>query len=138
MIESKIIKCLQKRAIDVIGSDKNIKCININYNPPADETWYELIYIPNNYEDEFWTDTAQTYRGIFRILMHYPQKSQGIYKPLEEIERIANGFPKNLELYSEDNSVKVMITDLPKVSNIIEDRPQLMIGLTIKYHCFNM
>lgn len=138
MIESKIIKCLQKRAIDVIGSDKNIKCINVNYDPPVDKTWYELIYIPNNYEDEFWTDTAQTYRGIFRILMHYPQKSQGIYKPLEEIERIANGFPKNLELYSEDNTVKVMITDIPKVSNIIEDRPQLMIGLTIKYHCFNI
>lgn len=138
MIESKIIKCLQKRAIDVIGSDKNIKCINVNYDPAVDKTWYELIYIPNNYEDEFWTDTAQTYRGIFRILMHYPQKSQGIYKPLEEIERIANGFPKNLELYSDDNSVKVMITDIPKVSNIIEDRPQLMIGLTIKYHCFNI
>lgn len=138
MIESKIIKCLQKRAIDVIGSDRNIKCINVNYNPPVDKIWYELIYIPNNYEDEFWTDTAQTYRGIFRILTHYPQKSQGIYKPLEEIERIANGFPKNLELYSEDNTIKVTITDIPKISNIIEDRPQLMIGLTIKYHCFNI
>lgn len=137
MIESKIIKCLQSKAIEVIG-DKNIKCININFNPPVDKKWWEIVYIPNNVENEFWNDKDKTYKGIFRLILHWPQKSQGIYKPMEEVERVAEGFPKNLELFSEDNSVKVILTDTPNVTKIIEDRPQLMIGLTIKYTCFTL
>ena len=138
MIESKIVKCLQEKAIEVIGRKENIKCINVNYDPPVDKKWFELIYIPNNPEYEFWNDTAKTYRGIFRIIMHWPQKSQGVYKPLEEMERIATGFPKNLELGDVDNTIKVVVTDTPNLTSIIEDRPQLMIGLTIKYICFNL
>lgn len=137
MIESKIIKCLQSKAIEVIG-DKNIKCININFNPPVDKKWWEVVYIPNNPEDEFWADDSKTYKGIFRLILHWPQKSQGIYKPMQEVERVAEGFPKNLELFSEDNSVKVIISDTPSVTKILEDRPQLMIGLTIKYTCFTL
>lgn len=137
MIESKIIKCLQTKALEVID-DKNVKCLNINFNPPVDKKWWEVVYIPNNVEDEFWADENKTYRGIFRLILHWPQKSQGVYKPLEEVERVAKGFPKNLELFSEDNSVKVIITDTPNVTNILEDRPQFMIGLTIKYTCFKI
>lgn len=135
IIESKILKCLQQKAIEVIN-DKNVKCLNVNFNPPVDKKWWEVVYIPNNIEDEFWADSSKTYRGIFRLLLHWPQKSQGVYKPLEEAERVAAGFPKNLELFSEDGSVKVIITDTPDIKNVIEDRPQLMISLTIKYTCF--
>lgn len=135
IIESKILKCLQQKAIEVIN-DRNVKCLNVNFNPPVDKKWWEVVYIPNNIEDEFWADSSKTYRGIFRLLLHWPQKSQGVYKPLEEAERVAAGFPKNLELFSEDGSVKVIITDTPDIKNVIEDRPQLMIGLTIKYTCF--
>lgn len=138
MIETEIVRCLQQRAIDVIGPKQNIKCINVNYDPPANEKWWEFIYLPNNIENEFWSDDAKTYRGIFRILLHYPQKSYGIYKPLDEIKNVASGFPKNLELYSTDNSVKVVLTDTPNLTNIVEDRPQFMIGLTIKYICFKV
>lgn len=137
MVESKIIKCLQTKALEVIN-DKNVKCVNINFDPPVDKKWWEIIYVPNNVEDEFWADESKTYKGIFRLILHWPQKSQGIYKPLEEAERVANGFPKNLELYSEDESVKVIITDTPDITNIVEDRPQFMIGLTIKYTCFTL
>ena len=126
---------MQQKAIEVIN-DRNVKCLNVNFNPPVDKKWWEVVYIPNNIEDEFWADSSKTYRGIFRLLLHWPQKSQGVYKPLEEAERVAAGFPKNLELFSEDGSVKVIITDTPDIKNVIEDRPQLMIGLTIKYTCF--
>lgn len=137
MTESKIIKTLQARALEVIN-DKNVKCININFNPPVDKKWWEVVYIPNNPDNEFWSGQDKTYRGIFRLLLHWPQKSQGIYKPMEEVERVAEGFPKDLELFSEDNTVKVILTDTPDVTTIVEDRPQLMIGLTIKYTCFKL
>ena len=137
MTESKIIKTLQAKALEVID-DKNVKCVNINFNPPVDKKWWEIIYIPNNPENEFWSGQDKTYRGLFRLLLHWPQKSQGIYKPMEEVERVANGFPKDLELFSDDNSVKIIVTDTPNVTNIVEDRPQLLIGLTIKYTCFKI
>lgn len=135
MIESKIVKCLQEHAINVIN-DKNIKCINVNFNPPVDKKWWELIYIPNNVNNEFWSGNSKTYRGIFRIALYWPQKSQGIYKPLEEIERVAKGFEKDTQLFSDDGKVKVTITDTPDMTTISEDKPYLIIGLTMKYSCF--
>lgn len=137
MIESKIIKCLQEYAIKVIN-DKNIKCVNINFNPPVDKKWWELIYIPNNPTNEFWSGDSKTYRGIFRIALHWPQKSQGIYKPLEELERVAKEFEKDTELFSDDKKVKIIITDTPNTTSIYEDKPYLIVGLTIKYSCFIM
>ena len=137
MIESKIIRCLQEHAIKVIN-DKNIKCININFNPPVDKKWWELIFIPNNPNNEFWSGDSKTYRGIFRIALYWPQKSQGIYKPLEELERVAKGFEKDTELFSEDGKVKIIITDTPNTTTISEDKPYLIVGLTIKYSCFIM
>lgn len=137
LIESKIIKRLQERAIEVID-DKNIKCLNINFDPPVDEKWWEVVYIPNNVQDEFWSGSDKTYKGIFRLILHWPQKSQGVYKPLEEVERVAGGFPKDLELFSSDNSIKIILTDTPDINNLSEDRPQFTIGLTIKYTCFTL
>ena len=137
MKESKILKCLQDRAIEIIN-DNNIKCVNINFDPPVDEKWWEVVFIPNNVENEFWADSWKTYKGIFRLVLHWPQKNQGGYKPLEEVERVAEGFQKDLALFSSDGSVKVTITDTPNITTIVEDRPQLMISLTIKYTCFTL
>lgn len=137
MIESKIIKLLQKRALEIINDNKFVKCINMNFNPPADKKWWEILYIPNNYTNEFW-DEGKTYRGILRLILHWPQKSQGIYKPLEEAERVAEGFKKGLELYDEDGKIKVVIIDEPDLTNVLEEQTQLLIGLTIRYSCFTL
>lgn len=137
MIESKIIKLLQKKALEIIDDNKLVKCINMNFSPPADKRWWEIVYIPNNLENEFWDD-GKTYRGILRLILHWPQKSQGIYKPLEEAERVADGFEKGLELYDEDGKVKVVIVDKPDLTNVLEEQTQLLIGLTIRYSCFTL
>lgn len=136
MIESKIIKLLQTKGLEVINS-KNVKCINVNFNPPADKDWWEFVYIPNNVENEFW-DSEKTYRGIFRIIFHGTRKTQGVYKPMEEVEKVANGFEKGLELFSDDGDIKVVITEKPNLTNIIEEQTGLLIGLTIRYICFKV
>lgn len=136
MIESKIIKLLQTKALEIIN-DKNVKCINVNFNPPADKNWWELIYIPNNIENEFW-DSGKTYRGVFRIIFHGTRKIQGVYKPMEEVERVADKFEKGMVLYSEEDDVKVIVTEKPNLTNIIEEQTGLLIGLTIRYLCFKL
>lgn len=136
MIESKIIKLLQSKALEVIN-DKNVKCINVNFNPPADKNWWEIVYIPNNVENEFLGE-GKTYRGVMRLILHGTRKTQGIYKPMEEAERVANGFEKGVELYSEDGDIKVVITDNPNLTNVVEEQTSLLIGLTIRYLCFKL
>ena len=134
MIESKIIEALQKQAIKTINDNKHVKCLNVNYNPPSNKRWWEIIYLPNNYENEYW-DKGKTYRGIFRLILHWPQKNEGIYKPMEEVERVAKGFEKGTILTDDMNNVKVQISDNPDVTSIIEEESGLLIGLTIKYLC---
>lgn len=134
MIESKIIEALQKRAIESVNDDKYIKCLNVNYNPPSNKRWWEVLYFPSNYENESW-DTGKTYRGILRLILHWPQKNQGIYKPMHEVERVAEGFKKNTQLTDTSKTVKVIITDNPNVTSVIEEESGLLIGLTIKYLC---
>lgn len=134
MIESKIIEALQKRAIEVVNDKKYIKCLNVNYNPPSDKRWWEVLYFPANYENEYWGE-GKSYRGIFRLILHWPQKNQGIYKPMEEVERVAEGFAKGTQLTDSTETAKVLITDNPNVTSIIEEESGLLIGLTIKYLC---
>lgn len=137
MRESKIIEALQKQAIKIVNDDKCLKCVNVNFNPPSNKQWWEIVYIPNNIPNEFW-DEGKTYRGIFRLILHWPQKNQGIYKPMEEAERVAEGFRKGTELFDSNEIVKVLISDEPDMSNVLEDEGELLLGLTIKYVCFTL
>lgn len=135
MIESKILNLLQKKVTEVVGNTYPVKYINTNIGN-VDKFW-EIVYIPNNIENEFW-DSGKTYRGILRLVLHWPQDNKGIYKPMEEVERVADGFEKGLELFDDENKVKVSITDNPDCTNVIEDEGKLLIPLTIKYLCFKL
>ena len=134
MIESKIIEALQKQAIKAVNDNKCIKCLNVNYNPPSNKRWWEVLYFPANYENEYWGE-GKTYRGMLRLILHWPQKNQGIYVPMEEAERVAEGFKKGTQLIDSTETVNVLITDNPNVTSIIEEESGLLIGLTIKYLC---
>lgn len=135
MIESKILNLLQKKVTEIVGNTYPVKYINTNIGN-VDKFW-EIVYIPNNIENEFW-NSGKTYRGILRLVLHWPQDNKGIYKPMEEVERVANGFKKGLELFDDVNSIKVTITDNPDCTNVIEDEGKLLIPLTIKYLCFKL
>ena len=93
MIESKILNLLQKKVTEVVSNTYPVKYINTNIGN-VDKFW-EIVYIPNNIEDEFWS-SGKTYRGILRLILHWPQDNKGVYKPMEEVERVANGFEKVL------------------------------------------
>lgn len=135
MIESKILSLLQKKVTEVVNNVYPVKYINTNMK--AKDKFWEIVYIPNNIENEFW-DSGKTYRGIMRLVLHWPQDNKGVYKPMEEVERVADGFEKGLELFDDVNSIKVSITDNPDCTGVIEDEGKLLIPLTIKYLCFKL
>lgn len=135
MDEAYIIKLLQS----AFGSFTQlpVKYLNTNFQIPSDGKWWKIIYLPNNYENEFW-DNGKTYRGIFRPILHWPQDNRGIYKPLEEVKRIADGYPKGLKLVDTEHDVTVTISDIPDINNTIEQPPELLIPLTIRYLCYKV
>lgn len=135
MIESKILKLLQSRVTEVVNDVYPVKYVNTNM-PVTDDFW-EIIYSPNNIENEFW-DTGKTYRGILRLIFHYGQDNKGIYIPMQEVERVSKGFEKGLGLIDDFNKLKVIITDNPDCTAIIEDKGKLLIPLTIQYLCFKL
>ena len=135
MIESKIINLLQKKVTEVVNNVYPVKYINTNMK--AKDKFWEIVYIPNNIENEFWNE-GKTYRGILRLILHWPQDNKGVYKPIEEAERVADGLKKGLELFDDKNKIKVTLTDNPDCTGVIEDEGKLLIPLTIKYLCFKL
>lgn len=133
MIESEIIDLLQKHVTKAVAGFFPVKYLNTNIE--ATDSFWEIVYIPNNVENEFW-DKGKTYQGILRLILHWPADNRGIYTPLQEAERVAAEFAKGLELFS--NDVKVIITDNPNLTSLNEDDGKLLIPLTIRYLCFKL
>lgn len=133
MIESKIIDLLQKQVTKAVNGLYPIKYLNVNIKPT--DSFWEVVYIPNNVENEFW-DKGKTYQGILRLILHWPADNTGIYTPLQEAERVSAGFEKGTELFGDD--VKVIITDNPNLTSLNEDDGKLLIPLTIRYLCFKL
>lgn len=133
--EKDIIKALQSKIVSVVNNVLPVKYLNINFQIPDDGKWWEVVYIPNNVENEFW-GKEKTYQGILRLVLHWPQNNEGIYKALEEMTRVAEGFDKGEILNFNDISLKIYET--PSTTGILEEAPNLIIPLTIKYTCFTI
>ncbi len=133
MKDTQILSLLQKEIIKAVDDVLPIKYLGKNQPSVSDSKWWEIIYIPSNVSDEFW-GSEKTYRGIFRLLLHWPQDNAGIYGPVEEATRVANSFKKGLQITDDD--ITITITDNPDITGVVEDLPNLIIPLTIKYNCF--
>lgn len=133
MIESKIVSLLQKQVTKAVNGLFPVKYLNTNIE--VTDSFWEIVYIPNNIENEFW-GKGKTYQGILRLILHWPADNTGIYTPLQEAERVAGEFSKGLELFGDD--IKVIITDNPNLTSLNEDDGKLLIPLTIRYLCFKL
>lgn len=137
MIESDLIRILQRSVTSAVGDSLPVKYIGINFKKPSNDKYWEIVYIPNNVKNEFW-GMGKTYRGIMRLVLHWPQNSKGIYTPMEEAERVAAYYTKGKQMFTADGTKKITITDNPDLGGIYEDQSSLLLPLTIPYLCFKM
>lgn len=135
--DSEILKILQTKAIEAAALvDLKIKCVGVSFKPPADgKPWLEIVFIPNNIENETWNN-EKTYRGFMRIILHSQMDKNGPYVLMEKIAVISSQFEKGFLLSHSSTDLLVKITDNPDLNDIIETPPDILISLTIKYHCF--
>lgn len=136
-MERKILQALQEAVAPAIAASiaptLPVKYLGRTFEIPDDGKWLEVIYIPNNVTDEFW-DSGKTYQGLFRLILHWPLDDQGAYPPANTIMSISSGFAKGSQFTVEDATVT--INDNPNLTGMIEEPPEMMFPMSIRYGCF--
>lgn len=137
MIESDILKALQTAALAAAAASTYaalpVKTVGRSFTPPDDGKWLELVYIPNNISGEFWS-SGKTYRGLFRLLLHWPMNEMGVYDGLKVIESVADYFAKGSDFVS--NGANVRIYDHPDLTDTLEQPPEILFPVSVRYQCF--
>lgn len=133
-MEVEIIKALQKAVIAAVAGRVPVKYIGINFKKPNTGGWLEVVHIPNNILSEHW-GPEKTFRGLLRLILHWPMDTQGVYVPLTLLESISGYFTKGSKLAG-DNNVTLRITDVPNYLGPMEETPELLLPVSIQYEFF--
>jgi hypothetical protein len=109
--------------------DLPVKYVGRHWQPPADQKWLELVFIPNNRKGDFWGN-EKNYRGLFRLVLHWPNADVGAYPPMIVLASIARYFTKGLMLQS------VQIYEIPDFAGVLENGQELIMVATLSYQSF--
>ena len=140
-VEKAILEALQKavtaaRAATTLPA-ASVKYVGRNFTKPADgSTWLEVVHIPNNVTGECWGD-EKTHRGILRLILHCPMTDEGAYTSITLMETIAAHFAKGQVFSDLAVTVRVRITDNPNLLGVLEEPPEMLIPVSIRYEFFN-
>lgn len=135
-MERYVLEALQKAVIAAVAPTSiAVKYVGRTLTVGNDDKWVEIVYIPNNVENQYWDD-AKTYRGIMRLILHWPIDDSGIYPALDIAATISDGFTKGSKLVDLGENVVVTITEVPNIEGILEQAPGIMIPITIRYNYF--
>ena len=131
MIEKEILEALQQPAIAVAGTlSLAVKPFGIVIPIPNDGKWLELVPIPNNIEGQFWGD-EKTYRGVFRLILHWPVDSEGPYPALTIMNTISGAFSKGSVF--QNGAVSVTITEQPNLTGALEAQNEILYPVSVRY-----
>lgn len=138
--EKAILEALQKGVIAAVAASTlpaaAVKYVGRNFTKPSDGKWLEVIYIPNNIAGEFWGG-EKTHQGLLRLILHWPMVDRGAYDAMTLVETIAGYFTKGLSLTDVGNTVRVRITDKPNLLGVIEEAPEMILPISIRYQFFS-
>lgn len=136
MIEDQILKALQTAALAAAGA-LPIKMIGRVFTPPQDGKYLEIVYIPNNIQGEFWGD-GKTYRGMLRLILHWPVDDAGAYGPMQTIGAISDYFAKGRLFMVGISAKRVKIQDHPDFTGALEGAPITLYPVTVRYICVDI
>lgn len=137
MIEKEILQALQTGVIAAVAASTlptlKVKHLGITFTPPDNGKWLEIVQIPNNLNNRSWGGD-KTYRGIFRLVLHWPIDGKGVYEPMSLLASISQGFTKGTIFTN--GSVKVRVYENPDLTGVMEEPPQLIFPMSVRYICF--
>ncbi len=135
-IEKSILQALQQKVIEAVAASTvptlPIKFVDVAFTVPNDQKWLELIFIPNNAADRMWGD-EEVYRGIMRLVLHWPNNGAGAYKPLELISSILSSFNKEERIGG-----LLQILNKPKLMTTVQSGSENWYPATVEYTVFSL
>lgn len=141
MIERYILEAIQKAVTAAVAASSTptlpVKYIGRNFTPPNTGAWLEIVHIPNNVNNEFWAD-GRTYQGMFRLIFHWQMNDSGAYQALSIADSVASYFTKGLLMTEATGAVRVKVTDNPDLMGVIEEVPELILPVSIRYQFFKV
>lgn len=136
-VERDILEALQAAAVEAVAasalSTLPIKFLLRTFPIPNDQKYLEIVHLPNNITGQYW-GVEKTYRGTFRLLLHWQNNDEGAYSPIDLINKIGSFFAKGKSLPAGPFFVK--ITDIPDMSSPLEAGNESIFVLSIRYQCF--
>lgn len=105
----------------------------LEFTPPNDSTYLEIIHVRNNRRNEYWTE-ERTYQGTVRLMLHWGKQKEGIIPAVRYLEELASSFAKGSHWTTDD--INLLIYDAPDVGGIIVDNGRVMIPLSFPYRNF--
>ncbi len=135
-MERYVLEALQKAVIAAVApTTLPVKYVGRTLTIPSSDKWVEVVYIPNNIENQYWNQ-SKTYRGIMRLILHWPVDDTGVYPALTVAQQIADGLTKGLKFTDLGSFATVMISEVPNIGGVLEQAPEILIPLTVRYICF--
>ena len=133
-----ILQALQTAAIAAVDAlpeaqRVKVKPIGRTFEIPNNGRYLELIHSPNNIEGEFW-GSEKTFRGLFRLMLHWGMDDAGTYEPIQLIGAISAYFEKGKTFQNGPVSVKVY--EQPNLTGVIEAPPELIFPCSVRYSFF--
>lgn len=137
MSDKLVIKTFQNAVKEAVANSilptLPIKFKGRTFNPPKNQQYVEIVFIPNNPDGLFW-GSEKTYQGIFRLVLHWPNDDQGIYEPLDVIESISSHFTKQRKLFT--GAFALNIYEEPKLLGDIEAGKETLYPVSMSYRSF--
>lgn len=135
MIDVKILQALQTATIAAVAVSTlpTLPILPIGRTIEHDGKYLEIVFIPNNVNGEFWAE-GKTYRGLFRLLLHWTLEDTGVYEPMEVLASICAHFP--IGAVFQNGDVQVKICQEPDLTGVIQSAPELLFPATIRYEFF--
>lgn len=138
MIEDQILKALQTAVLAALAASPTpalpVKMLGRVFPTPNDGKYLEVVYIPNNIQGEFWGD-GKTYRGMLRLILHWPVDDAGAYGPMQTIGQLTDYFKKGTHFQVGAGPLTVKVQDHPDFMGILEGSPVTMYPTSVRYIC---
>lgn len=130
MDEVAILRALQQGVTAAVAASGTptlpVAYIDRAFVEPDDSKWLEVVHIPNNRIGDFW-GSEKNYRGLLRLVLHWPKGDFGPYAPLEMMQSICAYFTKGLDLSG------VQIYALPDYVGAIREDDEILYPVSIRY-----
>lgn len=138
MTDRHVLEAIQKAVIAAVAActvpSLSVRMTARTLKIPTSGKWLEVIIIPDD-EDVTW-GSEKLYKGLLRLLLHWPVDDKGAYEAMDLLHSIGSYFSKGSKHSDTGNNVEVMVSNNPRFMGVLEEAPEIIYPLSIQYRSY--